>query len=76
MNLINILKSFMGKKMSPQQIAMNMIGQNKNPMMQNLIKMAQNGDNAGLENFAKNICKERGIDFEKEFPNFMNNFKG
>lgn len=48
---------------------------NINPMFRDLIQKAQKGDKQGVENFARNICKERGIDFDKEFANFMSNFK-
>lgn len=71
MNPIEIIKGFMNKGANPQQIIANMINQNSNPMMQNLMKMAQNGNTQEVENFARNICKEKGIDFDKEFSNFM-----
>lgn len=74
MNPIDLLKTMMGK-MSPQQIAMNLIGTNTNPMIQNLVQMAQNGDTKGVEQFARNMFKEQGKDFDKEFSNFMTNFK-
>lgn len=48
---------------------------NSNPMFRDLIQKAQKGDKQSVENFARNICKERGIDFDKEFANFMSNFK-
>ena len=48
---------------------------NNNPMFRDLIQKAQRGDKQSIENFARNICKERGIDFDKEFANFMSNFR-
>lgn len=48
---------------------------NNNPMFRELIQKAQKGDRQSIENFARNICKERGIDFDKEFANFMSNFR-
>lgn len=48
---------------------------NNNPMFRDLIQKAQKGDRQSIENFARNICKERGIDFDKEFANFMSNFR-
>lgn len=72
-NPFNLIKMMLGKQ-NPQQMVMNMLG-NNNPMFNNLMKMAQNGDNKGVEQFARNLCKEKGIDFDKDFPNFMNNFK-
>lgn len=72
-NPIQMLKMMMGKS-TPQQMVMNMMG-NNNPMINNLMNMAKNGDNKGIENFARNICKEKGMDFDKEFQDFMKNFK-
>ena len=72
-NPIQMLKMMMGKS-TPQQMVMNMMG-NNNPMVNNLMNMAKNGDNKGIENFARNICKEKGMDFDKEFQDFMKNFK-
>ena len=72
-NPINAIKSLMGK-MNPQQIVLNMLG-NNNPMFNNLIQMAQKGDTKGVENFARNFCKERNIEFDDEISKFMTNFK-
>lgn len=63
------------EKTNPQQLVMNFIGQNTNPMFQNLIQMAQKGDVKNLENFARNLYKEQGRNFDKEFAEFMSNFK-
>ena len=52
----------------------NVIMNNSNPILANAIQMAQNGDREGLEKMARNICKERNIDYDKEFPKFMQNF--
>ena len=70
-NPIEMIKGLMSKGESPQQMISNMISQNSNPMIQNLMKMAQKGNTQEVENFARNICKEKGIDFDKEFSNFM-----
>ena len=60
---------------NPQQFIMQMIEKNTNPMIGNLIKMAKEGNTKGVEEFARNICKERGKNFDDEFSKFMNNFK-
>lgn len=73
-NPINIIKMMMGK-MSPKDMAMKMLENNSNPVFANLIDMANKGDTKGVENFARNVCKEKGIDFDKEFSSFMKNFK-
>ena len=63
------------ENMNPQAIVMNMIKNNTNPILNNLIDMANKGDTKGVEEIARNICKEKNIDFDKEFTDFTNNFK-
>lgn len=49
---------------NPQQFLQNMMGNNqimRNPMAKNTLEMAQKGDFHGIENIAKNLCKEKGI---------------
>lgn len=75
MNPIETIKKFLEKKMHPQQIATSFVGKNGNPIFQNLIEMAKSGNQQGIETFARNICKEKGIDFDKEFSNFVDILK-
>lgn len=74
MNPMDMLKGMVGK-MNPKSIAMNMLKNNTNPIFANLTQMMEKGDNKGIEQFARNICKEKNIDFDKQFGEFMNNFK-
>lgn len=74
MNPINMLKGMMGN-MNPKNIAMQLLGQNNNPIFNNLIDMANKGDTKGVEEFARNYMKEQGKDFDKEFNNFKGMFK-
>lgn len=74
-NPIEMIKLFMGENKTPQQILQKMMKDNSNPVLNNLINMAQTGDSKGVENFARNLCKEKGKDFDKEFSEFMSNFK-
>lgn len=64
----------MMKNKNPQELIISMIG-NKNPMFNNLMKLAKDGNKSEIENIARNMCKEKGIDFDKEFSSFMENFK-
>ena len=73
-NPINMIKMIMGKT-SPKDMAMSMLKNNSNPVFANLIDMANKGDTKGVENFARNVMKEKGIDYDKQFSEFMNNFK-
>lgn len=60
---------------NPQQLIMSVLeqqGQN-NPFYQNLMGLAQNGNKAELEKIARNMFKERGLDYDKEFSAFRQN---
>ncbi len=72
MNFINGIKNYMLKGLTPKGIIKNMVG--NNPVFDNLIDMADNGNTQGVEEFARNICKQKNIDFEKEFGEFKRNF--
>lgn len=75
MNPIQVLQNFMGKGGNPQQLLQKAMGMgNNNPMISNLLAMAQKGNSEGIEQFARNYCKERNMDFDKEFSAFMSNF--
>ena len=73
MNPIQMLQSFITRGLSPQKIVEQMAS--NNPMMANLIKMANSGNTSGVENFARNMFKEKGRDFDKEFSEFRKKFK-
>lgn len=72
---INTLKIFFSQNMTPQKMFTNMIGNNNNPMISNLMQMAQKGDIKSVEQFARNFCNERNANFDDEFSKFMSNFK-
>ena len=75
-NPMNMVKGIANKGATPQEFLMKTImGNNSNPMINRLINMAQNGNSKEIETFARNIMKEKGRDFDKEFSEFMNNMK-
>lgn len=39
-------------------------------MARNAMQMAQKGDSKGIEQMARNLCKEKGIDADKAFESF------
>ena len=47
-----------------------------NPIIGNLLTMAKENRTADIEKFARNIAKERGIDFDKEFSQFKKRYFG
>ena len=61
---------------NPQQFVMNMLGQNQNPMATQLMQIVKTGNTNQIEQFARNICKERGMDFDKSFSEFMKQING
>ena len=71
MQIINMLK---GMK-SPKEAVISMVKSNNNPMIKNLVEMAENGNSKGVEDFARNLYAQQGRDFDKEFSDFMKNFK-
>lgn len=44
------------------------------PMAENLLTLAQNGNGKAIEEIARNLYKERGLDFDKEFNAFKQTF--
>lgn len=63
MDLIKMIKN-------PKEYAMGLVKQQNNPMLNNLVQMAEKGDTKGVENFARNMFKEKGEDFDKIMSNF------
>lgn len=57
--------------LSPQQMVMQLLQNNKNnPLAQQMIAMMNGGDARGLEQMARNIAQQRGLDFDTEFGKF------
>lgn len=73
MNPTNFIKNYMLKGLTPKGIVKQLAG--NNPMINNLINMAEKGDNQGVETFARNVLKERGLNYDEEFKKFRDTFK-
>jgi len=73
MNPISAIKQYMLQGLTPKGILSRM--NINNPILNNVITMAQNGDTKGVETFARNICKQKGLDFDTEFSKFKNTLK-
>ena len=69
MNPIQIIQMIKGGS-NPQQLMMSFLQQQNNPMANNLLQMAQNGNTGGIEQVARNMCAQKGLDFDKEFSSF------
>lgn len=61
---------------NPQQLMLSILeGQAaSNPIMNNLLTMAKENRTADIEQFARNLAAERGIDFDKEFSRFKKQY--
>lgn len=63
MQLIQLIKG----GYNPQQLIMNIMQQQNagnNPILQNAMGMAQNGNLAGLETLARNLAAQRGLNYD------------
>ncbi len=74
-NIMQFIAAIRGGQ-NPQQLVMNMLEQKmgNTPMGQNLLKMAQSNDGKGIEQVARNLCAQRGLDFDTEFAKFKQQF--
>lgn len=73
MNPTNFIKNYMLRGLTPKGIVKQLAG--NNPILGNLINMAEKGDNQGVENFARNVLKERGMNLDEELSKFKNTLK-
>ena len=75
MDIIAMIKS--GK--NPQQVMLSVLERGVaegNPLMSNLLNLAKQNRTADIEQIARNICAERGVDFDKEFNSFKEGLFG
>ena len=63
---------------NPQQLMIDILeGEaSSNPIIGNLLSMAKENRTADIEKFARNLAKEQGIDFDKEFSRFKKQYFG
>ena len=77
-NPLEIVKSYMSKGGSLPAVIEKAVSKslinNTNPMFMNAFNMAKQGNKQELEDFARNLLKEQGRDFDKEFQDFKKNF--
>ena len=72
MQLIQMIKG----GYNPQQLVMSILQQqnNNNPIVQNAVNLAQNGDITALRSLAQNLAAQKGLDFDTEFAKFKKSF--
>lgn len=66
----------MRKGFRPEQIMLQLLeSQMKgSPMGDNLIRLAREGNGAEIEKIVRNLARQRGVDFDKEFQAFKQRF--
>ncbi len=57
-------------KQNPSQMMLEFLQSQNNPMSQNLLSLARANNTQDIEKIARNICTQRGVDFDKEFTAF------
>lgn len=75
-DMIKLISSF--KNQDPSALVSNMVNEaasQGNPIMQNLANLIKEGKTDEIEKVVRNIAKERGVDYDKEFKAFKNTFK-
>ena len=61
---------------NPQQVVLELLDQQatNNPMYANLAQLARSNRTNEIEAIARNLAKERGLDFDKEFIAFRETY--
>lgn len=72
MNLIQMIRN--GN--NPQQLVMSVLEQrmSENPFYKNLFDLAKNRDTTEIEKIARNLMREKGLDYDTEFNKFQQTF--
>lgn len=60
---------------NPEQAILQLLETSNNPMAKNMLEMAKNGQYDEIEKFARNVGKERGIDFDQSIATLQQFFK-
>lgn len=74
---VELIKQIRGGR-NPQQLMLSILESQAatNPIYANLRDLAREGRTVEIEAFARNLAKEQGIDFDKEFSLFKKKYFG
>lgn len=75
-DMMKLISGF--KNQDPSAIVANMVNEaatQGNPIMQNLASLIKQGKTDEIETVVRNIAKEQGVDYDKEFKAFRQTFK-
>lgn len=73
-NLMQFMSMLKGIK-NPKETVINMVKSNDNPMIKNLVEMAEKGQIEDLKTFGRNLYKEGGRNFDEEYNSFVEKIK-
>lgn len=72
MQLVQLIKN----GQNPQQLLMGILQQgNNNPILNNAMNLAKKGNIGGLQLLARNLAAQKGLDYDKAFEEFKNQFQ-
>ena len=71
MQLVQMIKN----GQNPQQLMLHILESSMagTPMGSNLLTLAKGNQTQGIEQIARNICQQRGVDYDTAFNSFKNN---
>ena len=73
--MFNILQMLFNPQQAVQNLVMEKANCQNNPLFQRAQQMAEGKDEDQLEQTARNLCKQRGIDFDTAFAEFKRQYK-
>lgn len=65
MQLMNNPKNFVKQMLNNNQVM-------QNPILKNAVNCVEKGDTQGLEQLARNLCKEKGVNADEMFNQIKN----
>lgn len=74
---MNPISIFQMMKAGSKQFIQQMMGNNQimsNPIMKNALGMVQSGNMRGVEQMARNLCKEKGLNADEVFNQVKGKF--
>ena len=69
-NMMSFFMNMVRSGGNPEAMLMQMLQQQNTPMSSNILNMAERKDTTGLEQLARNLCQQRGVDSDSEFKAF------
>ena len=73
--MFNILQMLFNPQQAVQNLVLEKANCQNNPLFQRAQQMADGKNEDQLEQTARNLCKQRGIDFDTAFAEFKRQYK-